>query len=240
MPRRNYVIRKRLCTKKSKFICHELPIIIRNQGTIKEALTRPMVYMHLQHSHIFVDSPFRNIGTDEYAKYCRGFLWVELGCFIGETEDLKNYGKLLPSEWYSVDTGFDTNDPKTKKLFSDHMTKLKEQLRNDSQKRKWDYLLGDDSSSISSSSSKTNFKKSLKRQESDSPDMTDIVRAKTAEINVLQAIASSLKPPVSEHELTVSKRADILMFLASKNTPHNDLVLGELLRLAGVDVPVAL
>jgi hypothetical protein len=51
MPRRNYVICNRLCTKKSKFICHELPIIIRNQGTIKEALTRQMVYMHRQHTH---------------------------------------------------------------------------------------------------------------------------------------------------------------------------------------------
>jgi hypothetical protein len=84
-------------------------------------------------------------GTDEYAKYCRGFLWVELGCFIGETEDLKNYGKLLPSEWYTVDTGFDVNNPLTKKLFSEHVTKLKQQLSNDNalaQKRKWDYLLG--------------------------------------------------------------------------------------------------
>jgi hypothetical protein len=165
---------------------------------------------------------------------------VELGCFIGETADLKNYGKLLPSEWYSVDAGFDTNDPKTKKLFSDHMIKLKQQIRDDNQKRKWDCLLGEDSGNVSSSSSRTSFKKSIKRTESEAPPMTDIVRAKTAEIDALEAIAASLKTPGSEHVLTVSKRADILMFLASKNTPHNDLVLGELLRLAGVNVPDAL
>ncbi len=168
---------------------------------------------------------------------------MELGCFIGETEDLKNYGKLLPSEWYSVDSGFDENDPNTKKNFSEHMTKLKQQIQNDNalfQKRKWDYLLGEDSGSLSSSSSRTSYKKRLQRTDSESPPMTDIVRPKTAELDVLEAIAASLKPPVSDHELTVNKRADILMFLASKNTTHNDLVIAELLRMAGVNVPNAL
>jgi hypothetical protein len=114
---------------------------------------------------------------------------VELGCFIGETEDLKNsYGKLLPSEWYSVDTGSDANDPKTKKLFSDHVVKLKQQLGHDNamaQKRKWDYILGEDSPSVSSSSSKTSTKKSLISNESASPTMADIVRGKTAEIDII-------------------------------------------------------
>ncbi len=179
------------------------------------------------------------LGTDEYAKYCRGYLWVELGCFIGETEDLKNYGELLPSEWYTVDTGFDANNSQTKKLFSEHVIKMKQQLSDDKDmtvKRKWDYILGDDSGSVSSSSSRTSSKKHLKRAESESPPLMDIVRAKTAEIDALEAIAASLKPTVPDHELTVNKRADILMFLASKNTPHNDLVIGELLRMAGVDV----
>ncbi len=106
------------------------------------------------------------------------------------------------------------------------MTKLKQQLQNDNamfHKRKLDYLLGEDSGSLSSSSSRTSYKKSLQRMDSQSPPMIDIVQAKTAEIDVLEAIATSLKPPVSDHELTINKRADILMFLASKNTPHNDL-----------------
>ncbi len=125
------------------------------------------------------------------------------------------------------------------------MTKLKQQIQNDNamfQKRKWDYLLGEDLGSLSSSSSRTSYKKSLQRTDSESPPMRETLfeQRLLRSMHVLEAIATSLKPPVSDHELTVNKRADILMFLASKNTPHNDLVIAELLRMAGVNVPNAL
>jgi hypothetical protein len=126
------------------------------------------------------------LGTDEFAKYCRVFLWVELGCFIGETEDLKNYGKLLPSEWYTVDTGFDANDPTMKRLFSKPVSKLKHQLGTDNAsapKRKYDYLLREESSSISSSSSKTSSKSRFTIGACEPPSMADIVRGKSAEID---------------------------------------------------------
>ena len=45
-------------------------------------------------------------GTDYYMKFCGGCQWVMLGCFVGYTlPDMRALGKLLPDEWYDVDTG---------------------------------------------------------------------------------------------------------------------------------------
>ena len=45
-------------------------------------------------------------GTDYYMKFCGGCQWVMLGCFVGYSlPDMRALGKLLPDEWYDVDTG---------------------------------------------------------------------------------------------------------------------------------------
>jgi hypothetical protein len=58
-------------------------------------------------------------GTDYYMKFCGGCQWVMLGCFfVGYTlPDMRALGKLLPGEWYGVDTG-SSQPPGTGFLFS--------------------------------------------------------------------------------------------------------------------------
>jgi hypothetical protein len=71
----------------------------------------------------------------------------------------------------------------------------------------------------------------------ESPDASNIVHAKSAEIKAFEAISAHLAPPKANAALSLKERADILMFLAAQDGITNkQAVYSELFKLAGVSV----